>query len=128
MNEVQLKKIKSLAQKWVRNKEFSFQERNVVPISNPTLNGELMLVFQSFTRSFFYDEKATKIVPLDFSSKPFITTTLSERALIDNPEQDVNRLKSFLDSFDREIEQKREEIFSNYDGKIYTSNPELWDL
>lgn len=87
-----------------------------------------MLVFQSFTRSFFYDEKATKIVPLDFSSKPFITTTLSERALIDNPEQDVNRLKSFLNSFDREIEKKREEIFSNFDGKIYTSNPELWNL
>ena len=35
---------------------------------------------------------------------------------------------SFLEDFDKEIEKKREEIFSQYDGKIYTSNPELWDI
>ena len=116
-------------QKWVRNKEFSFQERKVVPISgNSALNGEIILVFQSFTKSFFYNKEATEIVPLDFSSKPFITTTLSDTALIENPEQDVNRLMSFLEDFDKEIEKKREEIFSQYDGKIYTSNPELWDI
>ena len=129
MNKNQLEKIEKVVQKWVRNKEFSFQERKVVPISgNPALNGEIILVFQSFTNSFFYNKEATEIVPLDFSSKPFITTTLSDTALIENPEQDVNRLMSFLEDFDKEIEKKREEIFSQYDGKIYTSNPELWDL
>ena len=54
MNKNQLEKIEKIVQKWVRNKEFSFQERNVVPISgNPALNGEIILVFQSFTKSFF---------------------------------------------------------------------------
>lgn len=129
MNKNQLEKIKKVVQKWVHNKEFSFQERKVEPIiGNLALNGEIILVFHSFTKSFFYNKEATEIVPLDFSSKPFITTTLSDTALIENPEQDVNRLISFLNNFDREIETKREEILSQYDGEIYTSNPELWDL
>lgn len=129
MNKDQLSKIKSVVEEWVHNKEFTYQERKVVPIFNDkALNGEVILVFKSLTRSFFYDKEHTKVIPLDFTSKAFITTTLSDTALIDNPEQDVNRLKSFLEHFDKEIQKNRDEIFSKYDGNIYTSNPEFWDL
>lgn len=62
MNKNQLEKIEKVVQKWVRNKEFSFQERKVVPISgNSALNGEIILVFQSFTKSFFIIKKPLKL-------------------------------------------------------------------
>ena len=79
----------------------------------------------------FFMHPSHRFIFLDSQIKPDKPTCRighKDTALIENPEQDVNRLISFLDNFDREIEKKREEIFSQYDGKIYTSNPELWDL
>lgn len=110
---------------WIHGIDNPFLEKSAYSYTNPAVSGEAYFVFEIKERTTFVDGKLDEYV----RTETFQTAALSNPNL--NPVGDIQRLRAFLESFEKAARSEREQQIEDFEKagkKIETSNPFLWDL
>jgi hypothetical protein len=116
--EQSIESMQQVVNDWKAKRNFTWESKKLYVNLNPSMPGELVLHVSNSVDSFFRNQQLINTFLL---SSYFITGTLGDAPLSDNPKADAYGLQDFLDKFD-------EEFYKSVDDKltgegITTSDP-----
>ena len=121
MNELSAKKLQEVIDNWKGKRRYTYENKKVILCyKNPAAPEERILAFENSVYSFFCNEK---LIPIRLVSKYFLTQTLNNNPLSENPMADKNALEKMLEEFDNEFYEKVENELNNCIDKLTTSDP-----
>ena len=121
MKEESIKHMQKVITDWQAERKFTWESKKIYANPNPTMEGEYILHASNSVDCFIKDDKLINTFLL---SPHFLTYTMSNEPLSDNPKGDATRFKDFLKKFDDEFYQSVEEKAS-VEG-VLTTDPVLW--
>ena len=120
MKDEALQIIRDVIQKWQDERRFTFEQKQIHSYKSPITEGEFVLRFTNSLQSFFCNKT---LIPIELTSRPFHTNTLSEKPLSENANGDKYRLEKHLEEFDylfyKEVDGKLSECIDT----LTTSDP-----
>ena len=123
-----LEKMKRVINEWKNQRLFTYENKQLVVLSQHTFPGESVLKFTNEIHGFSGRDGIE--IPISLASQLFLTTTLSEKSFSENSNSDASRLTIFLEDFDREFYGfMNKRIAESIDGETFlTTDPLLWQL
>jgi hypothetical protein len=120
MNEA-VKRLQEVISSWQKKRRYTYQNKGIVFFAqNPAIPGEYILHFGNSVYSFFCNDK---LIPINLVSKPFLTRTLSDNPLSENPMADKDALEKLLDKFDNDFYDEVESKLNDCVDKLTVSDP-----
>ncbi len=121
MKEQSIAAIRQTIENWKAAKRYTYHQKElIVAGKSPIVDGETVLRFKNSLKSFFCQGK---LIPVEYTSKLFHTTTLSDHPISINPNADEYKLKAFLEKFDDEFDDLVDRELSNCPDSLTTSDP-----
>ena len=111
MNESALKKLNEVIVNWQSKRVYPNEKKEVIAFENIPVQGEFTLYFENSMRSLYCNGKLMYINLV--SKKPFITQTLSDEPLSENPMSDKIALEKILEEFDEKFYKMAEDELIN---------------
>lgn len=115
MNVSALKKLEEVIVNWNRKRIYPYEIKNVIAFKNPAAQGEYILHFENTVHKL---SCCGQLIQTNLVSKPFLTQTLSDESLSENPMADKNALEKMLDKFDKDFYERIETELNNCFEKL----------
>lgn len=120
MKEESLKAMKSTINKWLEQKNYTFQVKESLAAKSTIVDNEFRLKFTSALHGFICKGKE---IPIFLVSKELHTTTLSDSPLSQNANSDNYRLAILLKEFDEEFDELVNKTLTDCDDTVFTTDP-----
>ena len=121
MKESAKKLLQEVISHWMGKRLYTYESKHVAYCyPNPAKDEEYVLAFKNSIYCFFCDNQ---LIPIELLTKPFITQTLSDDCLSENPMSDRDALRKILEEFDNDFYKMVESKLEGCVDRLTTSDP-----